>query len=126
VSHTYLGHRLSSRLFVARVGEIQSKRRGFLDLGRRRKSTLIDGAGDDARDLSDHLASRERQPEAGLYISARAVRSDAAIGTGRRRAGHARAARAARDSRPCPERRRAMVSTMIYPKDTKRRFSLRY
>jgi putative flavoprotein involved in K+ transport len=24
---------------------------------RRRKSTLIDGAGDDARDLSDHLAS---------------------------------------------------------------------
>jgi putative flavoprotein involved in K+ transport len=24
---------------------------------RRRKSTLIDGAGDDARDLSDHLAA---------------------------------------------------------------------
>ncbi|MER9275453.1 hypothetical protein NKI40_35450, partial [Mesorhizobium sp. M0643] len=28
---------------------------------RRRKSALIDGAGDDARDLSDHLASYLRQ-----------------------------------------------------------------
>ena len=33
---------------------------------RRRKSTLIDGAGDDARDLSDHLAS---------YLDGQALRS---------------------------------------------------
>jgi putative flavoprotein involved in K+ transport len=31
---------------------------------RRRKSTLIDGAGDDVRDLSDHLASYLRQNSA--------------------------------------------------------------
>ena len=29
---------------------------------RRRKSTLIDGAGDDARELSDHLAALSRGP----------------------------------------------------------------
>jgi putative flavoprotein involved in K+ transport len=33
---------------------------------RRRKSTLIDGAGDDARDLSDHLVSYLRSPESVL------------------------------------------------------------
>ena len=32
---------------------------------RRRKSALIDGAGDDARDLSDHLASYLRQDSIG-------------------------------------------------------------
>ncbi len=32
---------------------------------RRRKSSLIDGAGDDARDLSDHLASYLRQNSIG-------------------------------------------------------------
>jgi putative flavoprotein involved in K+ transport len=31
---------------------------------RRRKSALIDGAGDDARELSDHLASYLRQNSA--------------------------------------------------------------
>jgi putative flavoprotein involved in K+ transport len=33
---------------------------------RRRKSALIDGAGDDARDLADHLLSYLRRPRAGL------------------------------------------------------------
>ena len=35
---------------------------------RRRKSTLIDGAGDDARDLSDHLLSYLRSPESAPVI----------------------------------------------------------
>ena len=77
-----LGDRLSPRLLLAGragarpQGPDPPRRRvvvaspGLYVMGlpflRRRKSTLIDGAGDDARDLSDHLAS---------YLHGQALRS---------------------------------------------------
>jgi putative flavoprotein involved in K+ transport len=42
---------------------------------RRRKSTLIDGAGDDARDLSEHLAAWLRSREPALHTSRQAAAS---------------------------------------------------
>ena len=71
--HGRLGDRLPPRLFLARTCPCSIARAasattaawstspGLYVMGmqflRRRKSALIDGAGDDARDLSDHLKS---------------------------------------------------------------------
>ena len=67
-----MGNRLPARLFLARTafldrkGMIRHEGGVISSLGmylmgtqflRRRKSALIDGAGDDARDLSAHLSS---------------------------------------------------------------------
>ena len=88
--HDYLGNRIPARLFVLEVPVLDRKGHirhdgGVVDspgmylMGmqflRRRKSALIDGAGDDAHDLSEHLVSYldGNVPEHGIEASASEV-----------------------------------------------------